>query len=116
MNHRFALEDPVTGEQTDPDAPMLARASLYLVSNKAIEAEDYKGIAAYDIDIVFGMVPGVTLIYSPVYLDSTAGVRGLNPKDSDAPVHEGYSLWRDGEEIPIDTNLQAVFGFVADFY
>jgi hypothetical protein len=101
---RFALEDPVTGVQLDPDAVRVAGGGLYRVAAGALDASP-EGVIALDVDKVIGQADGLSVLWTPVDLPSTEGVRGFDPGAPLGPLAAGYHLFVNGREVDAGTLL-----------
>jgi len=101
---RYAIEDPELGEQTDPNAPRVAMAGIFVVAAGAIDSTP-DGVIALDRDKVLGQARGALLFWTPVDLLDSRGVRGFDPAQPIGPLSAGYHLFLYGEEVPLTTEL-----------
>jgi len=105
--------DPDVGVVTDPDAPFVGVGAIYVTSAGAVEDEPER-LQGLDQELVLGMVREMTLFYTPVDLDSPAGIRGLWNLLDDEPIGAGYHLYFGAEEVDLNTPVEAELGYVAD--
>lgn len=98
----YPIEDPVSGVQTDPEAPLVAMALLALVPTGTLENER-EALLSMDPGTIHGMAD-VVLFYTPVDLPDSQGVRWLNGFWN-APLEEGFHLFDpwNAVELPLDT-------------
>ena len=106
------IENPETGV-ADPGAGRVGIAQVYLTAPDAVD-DDPEGVNALDVDLVLGMARDVTLFYTPVDLDTTAGIRWFWPQIDDQAIDTGYHLFVDGVEVDLTTSIEAELGYVAD--
>ena len=106
------IENPETGV-ADPGAGRIGIAQVYLTASGAVE-ENPEGVNSLDVDLVLGMARDVTLFYTPVDLDTTAGIRWFWPQIEDQAIDAGYHLFVEGVEVDLTTPIEAELGYVAD--
>ena len=109
----FQIEDPELGVTVDESAPWVGSAQFYLTAPGALES-NWEGVEAFDVGLVLGMSRDATLFYTPVDLETTAGIRDLAPRIDDQPISAGYHLFVEGVEVDLTTPIEAELGYVAD--
>ena len=109
----FQIEDPELGVTVDESAPWVGSAQFYLTAPGALET-NWEGVEAFDTDLVLGMSRDATLFYTPVDLETTAGIRDLAPRIDDQPIAAGYHLYIGRDEVDLTTPIEAELGYVAD--
>jgi hypothetical protein len=97
----------------DESAPWVGAAQFYLTAPGALES-NWEGVEAFDVGLVLGMSRDATLFYTPVDLETTAGIRDLAPRIDDQPISAGYHLFVEGVEVDLTTPIEAELGYVAD--
>ena len=108
----YQVEDPELGVVVDESAPWVACAHVYLTAPGALE-ENWEGVEAFDRNLVLGMSRNATVFYTPVDLETAAGIRGFFGYDYDQPISAGYHLYLGLVEVDLDTPLEAEVGYIA---
>ena len=108
----YQIEDPELGVVVDESAPWVGCAHVYLTAPGALE-ENWEGVEAFDVGLVLGMSRDATVFYTPVDLETTAGIRSISGLIDDQPISAGYHLYLGPDEVDLDTPLEAEVGYIA---
>jgi hypothetical protein len=104
------IHDLKTDFVPDPDA-VYGMGMLYVTTGGALE-ENPEGVDSLDIGVVLGMARDTGLFFTSVDLENSEGVEP-RLKIDDWPLAAGYHLFIAGDEVDLDTPIEAELGYIA---